>query len=223
MKLSGYQMKKRTEKSVLTNCCPTCQSENIERHMAKETIIDRSGQAYVLDSYEYSTCSACGTEFVTAPQARSNEKQFADARRKEQGLLSTERIADIRRKLKLRQEDASQIFGGGANAFSKYELGYVTQSVAMDRLLRVAEKYPDLVLPFLKELAGLECTVKLKIVAGHADKESAKGRWLVTENASTLRATNFTAPTSPTKRRVGRSVGSRQETYTDNMPKLANG
>jgi len=51
----------------------------------------------------------------------------------------------------LTQKDASSLFGGGANAFSKYERGDVIQSDAMDRLMRLVKQHPGL----LGDLRGL--------------------------------------------------------------------
>lgn len=56
-----------------------------------------------------------------------------------------------RRTLGLSQEEAARLFGGGRNAFSKYERGEVAQSVAMDRLIRLCLSHPELV----KELPSL--------------------------------------------------------------------
>jgi len=50
--------------------------------------------------------------------------------------------AEIFRPSHIRHND--RIFGGGANAFSKYERGEVIQSVPMDRLLRLVARYPVL-------------------------------------------------------------------------------
>ncbi|WP_354470402.1 type II toxin-antitoxin system MqsA family antitoxin [Marinobacterium sp. MBR-109] len=36
------------------------------------------------------------------------------------------------------------MLGGGRNAFSKYERGEVAQSVAMDRIIRVCQTHPSL-------------------------------------------------------------------------------
>ena len=195
-------------------------SEAIEHHSTKETITDRDSKKYVIDSYEFSVCSKCATEFVSAHQARANEKQFANARRKEQGLLTTEQIAQIRKDLNLRQEDASQIFGGGANAFSKYELGYVTQSVAMDRLLRTAAKFPDTVLPFLEGLAGARETVKRKVVGigsrSSLSKSYSQACLVVTEDVATLEAANAAWDLEvSTKRSVNNASRSREERYSE--------
>ena len=59
--------------------------------------------------------------------------------------------------MKLTQEEAAKVFGGGVNAFSKYERGEVTQSAAMDKLIRVAAD-DQTVFMRLKTMVGLPNT-----------------------------------------------------------------
>jgi DNA-binding transcriptional regulator YiaG len=74
-----------------------------------------------------------------------NDAAIRAAKRSYDGLLTPDEIHRSRRLLKLTQEEASKVFGGGANAFSKYERGEVTQSAAMDRLIRLCVNHPELV------------------------------------------------------------------------------
>ena len=58
-------------------------------------------------------------------------------------------IRRIREKLGLTQAEAGRIFGGGVNAFSRYERGVAKPSATMRKLLKLAEHHPELV----KEIA----------------------------------------------------------------------
>ena len=49
-----------------------------------------------------------------------------------------------RKKLALDQREAAEIFGGGVNAFSRYENGKTKPSLALVKLLRVLDRHPDL-------------------------------------------------------------------------------
>jgi HTH-type transcriptional regulator/antitoxin MqsA len=71
--------------------------------------------------------------------------------------------------LGLTQETASKIFGGGENAFSKYESGKVAQSAAMDRLLRLAYEFP-FVFHWLMAFSG--CAVSLKESSAYGVSEN---------------------------------------------------
>ena len=61
-----------------------------------------------------------------------------------EGLLEPTHIQRIRKKLKLTQKRASELLGGGTNAFQKYEAGDVLVSQAMSQLLRLLDSQPEL-------------------------------------------------------------------------------
>ena len=53
-------------------------------------------------------------------------------------------IARVRRKLDLDQRQAAELFGGGVNAFSRYENGKAKPPLALVKLLKVLDRHPDL-------------------------------------------------------------------------------
>jgi HTH-type transcriptional regulator/antitoxin MqsA len=53
-------------------------------------------------------------------------------------------IAKVRKKLKLDQREAAKLFGGGVNAFSRYENGKTRPPLALVKLLKVLDRHPDL-------------------------------------------------------------------------------
>lgn len=53
-------------------------------------------------------------------------------------------IRATRRKLGLTQKDAARIFGGGVNAFSRYERGIVTPPRSLIALLTILDRHPEL-------------------------------------------------------------------------------
>jgi HTH-type transcriptional regulator / antitoxin MqsA len=53
-------------------------------------------------------------------------------------------IANARKKLALDQREAGEIFGGGVNAFSRYENGKTKPPLALVKLLKVLDRHPDL-------------------------------------------------------------------------------
>jgi HTH-type transcriptional regulator/antitoxin MqsA len=75
---------------------------------------------------------------------------MTDFYREADGLLTGNQIKAIRDDLGLTQAEAAKVFGGGKNAFTKYENGDVTQSVAMDKLIRTAYAVPA-ALDFLRK------------------------------------------------------------------------
>ena len=53
-------------------------------------------------------------------------------------------VRRIRRKLGLTQKEAAGIFGGGVNAFSRYERGEVEPGPSTVKLLHLLDKHPEL-------------------------------------------------------------------------------
>jgi HTH-type transcriptional regulator / antitoxin MqsA len=118
------------------NVCPVCGSEDLTAATHDLGVI-YNGRKLLVSGLEHYECSVCGADPAFPEQIKSNEKRVADAKRRSQRLLTGGEIRDIREELGLSQVEAAELFGGGANAFSKYERGEVIQSLPMDRLLRV--------------------------------------------------------------------------------------
>ena len=59
-------------------------------------------------------------------------------------VVDRELIVSVRKKLALDQCDAVEIFGGGVNAFSRYENGKTKPPLAPVNLLKVLDRHPDL-------------------------------------------------------------------------------
>ena len=53
-------------------------------------------------------------------------------------------IVSVRKKLALDQREAAEIFGGGVNAFSRYENGKTKPPLSLVKLLKVLDRHPDL-------------------------------------------------------------------------------
>ena len=121
--------------------CIMCNSDKIKSLTAVERVLYKGHELQV--PLEYSVCDGCGREFVPKSQILRGEAAVRDAKKKFDGLLSSEEIAQARARLSISQEQASRVFGGGKNAFSKYERGEVSQSVAMDKLIRVCLKHQN--------------------------------------------------------------------------------
>lgn len=131
--------------------CPMCEAGTLTPITYSDQFLLKGGELAVdgLEGYE---CPNCGADPILKDQIRRNHLRIMDARRRADGLLTGSEIRTIRHSLKLSQQEASDLFGGGVNAFSKYERGDVVQSVAMDRLLRLVAQHPEL----MPELAGSE-------------------------------------------------------------------
>jgi HTH-type transcriptional regulator/antitoxin MqsA len=134
--------------------CANCGASELQFLTEAETF-DYKGQSLTVD-VDYSICAQCGAEAILPEQIKRNDGRVRNAWRKADGLLSGAEISALRKKLGLTQQDAAKVFGGGVNAFSKYERGEVIQSEGMDKLMRLAlEERPVHAYHWLRERVGL--------------------------------------------------------------------
>ena len=137
--------------------CADCGAKTLQSLIEKEEF-NYKGHKLIVE-VEYSVCSQCGAEAILPEQIKGNDCRTRDAWRKVDGQLTGIEISALRKQLGLTQQQAAQMFGGGVNAFSKYERGEVIQSVAMDNLMRLAlEKQPVDVGRWLIDHSGLDIT-----------------------------------------------------------------
>ena len=88
-------------------------------------------------------CVNCGeVEFDAGEGVRFAEaiKQFA----KEVDAKEAAELARIRKKLKLTQQQAALLTGGGPNAFSRYERGKAKPLQSVTNLFKLLDNHPDL-------------------------------------------------------------------------------
>jgi putative zinc finger/helix-turn-helix YgiT family protein len=142
-------MKKRTppNQPIDELTCRNCGNASVAVEVFSDTI-DFRGLELDVQHLEQSRCRACKFKFESDAQSQRNSATIRQAYsverdriRKRDGLLSGEEISAIRKTYSLSQRDAALLFGGGSNAFNKYETGEVLQSAAMDRLLRVSAQF----------------------------------------------------------------------------------
>lgn len=123
--------------------CPACSQGALEQHSGVEEINYRETPLKVV--LTYSVCPNCGIEVITTEQIRTNDQEIRLAYKRAMGLLRGKNVRAIRRQFGLTQKDAAQLFGGGVNAFAKYESDNVVHSKSLDLLLRLAAEDPILV------------------------------------------------------------------------------
>ena len=116
--------------------CPVCDSGNLTPKIYSDEF-DYKGESVLVENLDCMECDVCDSQPILMGQILSNQKKIADAKRKAVGLLTGGEIVGIRKSLGMTQKEAARVFGGGLNAFSKYERGDVIQSEPMDKLLRL--------------------------------------------------------------------------------------
>jgi HTH-type transcriptional regulator / antitoxin MqsA len=103
--------------------------------------ITYKGQSVTIDMPGW-YCAESGESIHTGEDMKVSDAALK-ALRNQVDLLKPQEVKRIRTKIGLTQREAGSIFGGGPNAFQKYEQGTVTVSKPMSNLLRVLEKHPE--------------------------------------------------------------------------------
>jgi len=128
--------------------CPAC-GEAVLRRETRKVAYTYKGMTVEVDQ-PGQWCSACGEAVLSAEDLVATRKPLHDARARADGLLLSDEVRRIRKRLGLTQRQAAALFGGGTNAFSRYERGEVMQPRALDQLLRLLDDHPEL----LEEIRG---------------------------------------------------------------------
>lgn len=90
-------------------------------------------------------CPACGEGVFDSKNGDHYASQLRDfQRRVNASYVDPAFITRVRRKLLLDQREAASLFGGGINAFSRYETGKTRPPIALVHLLKLLDRHPDL-------------------------------------------------------------------------------
>ena len=124
--------------------CPACGAAQLVRE-TRDVRYTYKGSTTVIRNVTGEFCPACGESISDAAEAdRVMREMQAFNKQVNAALVDPAFIAEVRKKLKLGQKEAADIFGGGVNAFSRYENGKTKPPLALVKLLRVLDRHPDL-------------------------------------------------------------------------------
>lgn len=101
-------------------------------------------------------CDASGESIHTREDMKVSDRALAELKAEVLGVASPSDFERVRKRLGLSKARASQVFGGGRNAFQKYEKGEVAASRPMTMLLRLAERHPQETLQMAAEMEEAE-------------------------------------------------------------------
>lgn len=118
--------------------CPICGEGHVTHHV-DQFESEYKGQKAMLPSH-YKLCDTCHSDFAGAAEGKVNKRAIVAFRKSVDGLLTGTDIVALRKQYGLTQDQAAKLFGGGPVAFSKYENDDVSQSEAMDSLLRLVRQ-----------------------------------------------------------------------------------
>lgn len=102
-------------------------------------------------------CSDCDESIHVGEDLKVSDRALTLLKARCEGLLPPGEIERIRKKLRLTQEQAGLIIGGGPRAFQKYESGDLLPCVGTNNVLLLLDQDPDM-LELLRKRQGT-CTV----------------------------------------------------------------
>jgi HTH-type transcriptional regulator/antitoxin MqsA len=124
--------------------CPICGEAKLVQD-TRDIPYTYKGETTAIPAVGGDFCPACGEAVLDAAEsARVSALMLEFNKQVNAAAVDPEFIASVRKKLALDQREAAAIFGGGVNAFSRYENGKTRPPLALVKLLKVLERHPDL-------------------------------------------------------------------------------
>jgi len=124
--------------------CPVCAAAKLV-HDTRDMPYIYKGESTVIPTVTGDFCPACGEVVLDMGEStRTSAAMLAFNKQVNASIVDPGFIASVRKKLALDQREAAEIFGGGVNAFSRYENGKTKPPLALVKLLKVLDRHPDL-------------------------------------------------------------------------------
>jgi HTH-type transcriptional regulator/antitoxin MqsA len=124
--------------------CPVCGAAKLI-HDTRDLPYTYKGETTVIPAVTGDFCPACAESILDAAESdRVMREMRAFSKQINASIVDPAFIASVRKKLALDQREAAEIFGGGVNAFSRYENGKTKPPLALVKLLKVLDRHPDL-------------------------------------------------------------------------------
>jgi HTH-type transcriptional regulator/antitoxin MqsA len=134
--------------------CPICGIGNLIV-ATRELPYSYKGKSTVIKAVKGKFCNnlKCREVVVDIDEsARMSKEMLAFNKTVNRELTPIDLLANVRERFKLNQQQAAKVFGGGTNAFSRYESGKTKPPVALVKLFKILDKHPDL----FKEVVGMD-------------------------------------------------------------------
>jgi HTH-type transcriptional regulator/antitoxin MqsA len=132
--------------------CPTCGTGNLVAAVRDVPYVYK-GKKTVIKKVKGRFCDnpKCREVVMDMDESMRTSREMLEFNKKVNAKLTPiDLLTEVRERLKLTQQQAAKVFGGGANAFSRYESGKTKPPVALVKLFKVLNKHPEL----FEEIAG---------------------------------------------------------------------
>lgn len=124
--------------------CPHCAGADLV-HDTRDMPYTYKGESTTLPTVTGEFCPACDESVLDARESARISALMLDFNKQvNASIVDPGFIMSVRKKLALDQREAAEIFGGGVNAFSRYENGKTKPPLALVKLLKVLDRHPDL-------------------------------------------------------------------------------
>lgn len=124
--------------------CPVCGAAELI-HDTRDIAYTYKGETTMLPAVTADFCNACDDSITDVSQTkRVMDLMLAFNKQVNAASVDPSYITTVRKKLDLDQREAAEIFGGGVNAFSRYENGKTKPPLALVKLLKMLDRHPDL-------------------------------------------------------------------------------
>ncbi|RZS85269.1 type II toxin-antitoxin system MqsA family antitoxin [Pigmentiphaga kullae] len=124
--------------------CPICAAAKLV-HDTRDLSYSYKGEITSIPAVSGDYCPACGESVLDSVESeRVSAAMLTFNRQVNAKWVDPDFIANVRKKLALDQREAAEIFGGGVNAFLRYETGKTKPPLALIKLLKVLNRHPEL-------------------------------------------------------------------------------
>lgn len=124
--------------------CPVCGAAELV-HNTRDMPYTYKGETTLIPAVTGDYCPACAEVVLDIAEAgRYGSLVRAFNKQVNAAFVQPEFITSVRKKPHLDQKEAAEIFGGGVNAFSRYENGKNKPPLALVKVLKVLDRHPDL-------------------------------------------------------------------------------
>ena len=124
--------------------CPACETAKM-LHDTRDMPYSYKGESTVIPAVTGDYCMSCGEVVLDKDESvRVSTAMLEFNKQINSAIVDPEFIVNVRKKLSLDQREAAEIFGGGVNAFSRYENGKTKPPLSLVKLLSVLDNHPNL-------------------------------------------------------------------------------
>ncbi|MDR1647353.1 MAG: type II toxin-antitoxin system MqsA family antitoxin [Zoogloeaceae bacterium] len=124
--------------------CPVCGAAELI-HDTRDLPYTYKGETTVIPAVTADFCPACDESITDMAETERVMREMQMFNKQvNAAIVDPAFIVNVRKKLDLGQREAGEIFGGGVNAFSRYENGKTKPSLALVKLFKLLDRHPDL-------------------------------------------------------------------------------